>query len=70
MLVLKQFGFRTRDSTDHTFLCIMDKIQRAVDNHDYSCRIFLDFSKVFDTFNHDILIKKLQHYGIGGMAKE
>ena len=66
----KQFGFRTRHSTDHAILCIIDKIQRAIENRNISCGIFLDFSKAFDTVNHNILIKKLEHYGIRGIAKE
>ena len=66
----KQFSFRTRHSTDHAILCIIDKIQRAIENRNVSCRIFPDFSKAFDTVNHNILIKKLEHYGIRGIAKE
>ena len=70
ILYPKQFGFREQHSTDHALLSIVDKIQNSIDNREYSCGIFLDFSKAFDTVNHKILIQKLEHYGIRGVAND
>ena len=70
ILYEKQFGFRAYHSTDHAILSIIDKIQLAVEERNYSCGIFLDFSKAFDTVDHNILVKKLEQYGIRGIAKE
>ena len=63
-----QFGFRSNHSTTHAILHIVDKIQKAIETKKISCGIFLDLSKASDTVNHDILLKKLQHYGIRGLA--
>ena len=52
VLFEKQFGFRSKHSTDHAILSIVDKIQKAIEERNYSCGIFLDFSKAFDTVNH------------------
>lgn len=64
-----QFGFRSNHSTVQAGILIIDKIQKAIEKGLYSCGIFLDLSKAFDTVNHEILIKKLDHYGIRGVAK-
>ncbi len=65
-----QFGFRSQHSTELAILTITDKIQNAIENNNYSCDIFLDFSKAFDTVHHGILINKLGKYGIRGIAED
>ena len=49
-------------------LQLLDKVTNELDNHHYSIGVFLDLSKAFDTIDHGILIGKLQHYGIRGVA--
>ena len=68
VLFERQFGFRTMYSTEYAILSIVDKVQKAIDNRNYACGIFLDFNKAFDTVNHEILIQKLSCYGVRGVA--
>ena len=63
-----QFGFRKRHSTSQAIAEITDNLRKAIDNNQYSCGVFLDFSKAFDAVNHAILLQKLQLYGIRGVA--
>jgi retron-type reverse transcriptase len=65
-----QYGFRKNRSTEHALIDFTDKITKAIDEGKYSIGIFLDLSKAFDTIDHKILIKKLENYGIRGVAKE
>lgn len=53
-----QFGFRKGYSTEYAILEIIDNLKKAIDKKSITCGIFLDFSKAFDTINHDILLKK------------
>jgi len=48
----------------------VDKIQNSIEGREYSCRVFLDFSKAFDIVNHKILLTKLEYYGIRRIANE
>ena len=65
-----QFGSRKRYSTNHALLSIVELIRTALDNNTFSCGVFIDLEKAFDTVNHQILLTKLYHYGIGGVANK
>ena len=62
----KQYGFRPKYSTNHALIDITEKIREALDKNKIAAGVFVDFQKAFDTVNHKILIKKLEHYGIRG----
>ena len=55
-----QFGFRKGHSTAQAIAEIADNLRKSIDNNLYTCGVFLDFSKAFDTVNHSILLKKIE----------
>ena len=59
-----QYGFRKKHSTNHALLSIVESIRNNLDNKTFSCGVFVDLEKAFDTVNHTILLAKLDHYGI------
>ena len=68
VLFKNQYGFRKNNSTSLALIQMVEKIRESIDNKKIGCGIFIDLSKAFDTVNHKILLKKLEHYGIRGTA--
>ena len=63
-----QFGFRNNHSTDHALIEITEKIRNACDKTLFTCGVYLNLQKAFDTVNQEILLSKLKHYGIKGTS--
>jgi len=59
-----QFGFHKGQSTKQAIVEISDNLKKAINNNFYTCQVFLDFAKAFDSINHQIVLKKLETYGI------
>ena len=59
-----------KHSTNLATIELMTKISHATDNNEYTLGVFLDLAKAFDTVNHEILLTKLDHYGIRGIVNE
>ena len=70
ILYKHQYGFRKKYSTDHAILSIVEQIKTNLDNKTFSCGVFVDLEKAFDTVNHNILISKLSHIGIDNLANK
>ena len=67
LLTDNQFGFRAQHATSHAMIKLYDEALTGLDNE--SCKtgsVLLDISKAFDCVDHEILLHKLQHYGIRG----
>ena len=70
LLYEHQYGFQKKPSTNHALIDITAKIRSALDQNLFACGIFIDLQKAFGTVNHDILLHKLDHYGIRGLPNK
>ena len=68
MFCPQQFGFRARFSTEYAILDINEKLLNNLDKKLSTCSIFLDLAKAFDSVSHEILLRKMEKYGIRGKA--
>ena len=59
-----QSGFRAHHTAQDLLVGMVDDWRKALDRDELVGRIMLDFSKVFDSINHDILVDKMSVYGI------
>jgi len=59
-----QFGFQRSKNTQHNLISLTNYISNALNDGEYCIGVFLDLKKAFDTVDHDILLRKLKHYGV------
>ena len=66
LLYQKQFGFQQGHSTKHAIMQLIDEIIDKFENNCFTLGIFINFSQAFDTVIHQVLISKLNNYGVTG----
>ena len=51
-------------------MTIVERIQKQLDAGNYIAGVFVDLKKAFDTVDHNILLEKIDYYGIRAVTKD
>ena len=69
LLSKNQFGFQRNISTTDALIKLTESIYKSLNNKQHHISILIDLKKAFDTMNHQIILKKLDLYGIRGLPR-
>ena len=69
-LTMSQFAHRKLHSTITSLISVSDYWYENIDKNNVNFALFLDLKKAFDTVDHEILIRKMQVYGIKDIEVE
>ena len=68
-MITREYGFRQKHCKWMAVLELVDQIFQAFENNDFTIGIFIDLKKTFDTVDLQILLEKLEFYGIRGIPQ-
>ena len=67
VLFTNKYGFWSQHSCEQAVQELLAKILHSQEDGHKTASIFMDLSKVFDTLNHELLLQKIERYGIRGV---
>jgi hypothetical protein len=65
-LAAEQYGFRKNYSMETAIFNLLNNILQALKDKKLVGGIFCDLTKAFDSVNHELLLTKLDFYGVQG----
>ena len=70
LLSSSQYGFRSNLSTSYALLELIEELSKSLDDKKITIGVFIDLKKAFDTIDHQLLVQKLERYGIRGIPNQ
>ena len=67
ILSMIQFAYRKLHSTITSLISVSEHWYENIDKNNLDFALFLDLKKVFDTVDHEILVRKVKVYEINGI---
>jgi hypothetical protein len=67
-IVNNQYGFRKKSNTSIAIIDMVENILESLHENKIPVGVFIDLKKAFDCIDHSILMDKLSHYGVRGVA--
>jgi hypothetical protein len=64
-----QHGFRDNKSNETANQLFIENFQESVDKEIYVLGLFFYLTKAYDVINHEIILTKLEYYGLRGTIK-
>ena len=69
ILCTNQFGFCKNSNTSDAIIEFLDYVYSSLNSKWSTIAVHQDFSKAFDTVNHNIFMSKLLHNGVRGVMQ-
>ena len=67
LITTKQYGFQHGKSTADALISLTEEIYSALDNKFHFLAAIIDVKMAFDCVNHNMLLAKLERYGVRGL---